>query len=76
MKGVVFNLLEQVVVREYGENVWDDLLDTAGTGGWSVDQSASRNRTTSGNAPATNVQLWPPVSCSYDAGTWAVTNCS
>jgi hypothetical protein len=33
MKGVVFNLLEQVVVREYGENVWDDLLDTAGLAG-------------------------------------------
>ena len=30
MKGVVFNLLEQVVVREYGENVWDDLLDATG----------------------------------------------
>ena len=33
MKGVVFNLLEQVVVREYGENVWDDLLDATGLGG-------------------------------------------
>lgn len=33
MKGVVFNLLEQVVVREYGENVWDDLLDDAGLAG-------------------------------------------
>lgn len=29
MKGIVFNLLEQVVSREYGEDVWDDLLDTA-----------------------------------------------
>ena len=27
MKGVEFNLLEQVVVRKYGETVWDDLLD-------------------------------------------------
>lgn len=27
MKGVVFNLLEQVVVRKYGEAVWDSLLD-------------------------------------------------
>jgi hypothetical protein len=27
MKGVVFNLLEQAVVRKYGEQVWDDLLD-------------------------------------------------
>jgi hypothetical protein len=29
MKGVVFNLLEQVVVQKYGETVWDDLLDAA-----------------------------------------------
>ena len=27
MKGVVFNLLERVVVNKYGEAVWDDLLD-------------------------------------------------
>ena len=27
MKGVVFNLLEQVVVHKYGDQVWDDLLD-------------------------------------------------
>ena len=27
MKGVVFNLLEQVVVKKYGETTWDDLLD-------------------------------------------------
>lgn len=33
MKGVVFNLLEQVVVREYGENVWEDLLDATGLSG-------------------------------------------
>lgn len=29
MKGVVFNLLEEAVVREYGIDVWDDLLDDA-----------------------------------------------
>jgi len=27
MKGVVFNLLERVVVNKYGEAVWDQLLD-------------------------------------------------
>lgn len=29
MKGIVFNLLEQVVTRDYGENTWDDLLSSA-----------------------------------------------
>jgi hypothetical protein len=29
MKGIVFNLLEEVVRREYGEDVWDQLLDAA-----------------------------------------------
>ena len=33
MKGVVFNLLEQVVVGKYGESVWDDLLDATGLSG-------------------------------------------
>lgn len=33
MKGVVFNLLEEVVTREYGEDVWDDLLEAAGLEG-------------------------------------------
>ena len=27
MKGIVFNLLEAVVRRDYGEDAWDDLLD-------------------------------------------------
>lgn len=27
MKGIVFNLLEEIVIREYGEDTWDDLLD-------------------------------------------------
>ncbi len=27
MKGVVFNLLEEVVRRHHGEDLWDDLLD-------------------------------------------------
>ena len=29
MKGIVFNLLETVVVREYGEDAWEQLLDRA-----------------------------------------------
>ena len=33
MKGVVFNLLEQLVSRDYGEDTWDDLLDEAGLDG-------------------------------------------
>lgn len=33
MKGVVFNLLETVVTRHHGAEVWDDLLDAAGLDG-------------------------------------------
>jgi hypothetical protein len=33
MKGVVFNLLEESVRREFGEEVWEDLLDEAGLSG-------------------------------------------
>lgn len=33
MKGIVFNLLEQVVVDEHGEDVWEALLDQAGVSG-------------------------------------------
>ena len=33
MKGIVFNLFEEVVVDEYGEDCWDDLLDAAGLAG-------------------------------------------
>ncbi len=29
MKGIVFNLLEQVVTREHGEETWDALLEAA-----------------------------------------------
>ena len=29
MKGVIFNLLEQVVVQEHGEDAWDALLESA-----------------------------------------------
>jgi len=33
MKGVVFNLLEEVVRRSHGEDTWDALLDQAGLAG-------------------------------------------
>jgi hypothetical protein len=33
MKGVIFNLLEQLVTDSRGEEEWDDLLDTAGLDG-------------------------------------------
>jgi hypothetical protein len=33
MKGVVFNLLQQVVTDAYGADAWDDLLDAAGVSG-------------------------------------------
>jgi len=33
MKGIVFNLLQQVVSDELGEDVWDSLLDTTGLDG-------------------------------------------
>ncbi|MGQ0810429.1 MAG: heme NO-binding domain-containing protein [Nitrospiraceae bacterium] len=33
MKGIVFNLLEELVRREHGENTWDALLESAGLDG-------------------------------------------
>ncbi|MGI8461296.1 MAG: heme NO-binding domain-containing protein [Solirubrobacterales bacterium] len=33
MKGIVFNLLEEVVVRDHGEMAWEAVLDSAGAGG-------------------------------------------
>ena len=33
MKGIIFNLLEEVVTDTYGEQVWDSLLDTTGLPG-------------------------------------------
>lgn len=33
MKGIVFNLLEEIVVREHDESTWDLLLDEAGVDG-------------------------------------------
>ena len=33
MKGIIFNLLEEVVANRYGEDVWDSLLSDAGVDG-------------------------------------------
>ena len=33
MKGIIFNLLETIVVREHGEETWDTLLDDTGLDG-------------------------------------------
>jgi hypothetical protein len=33
MKGIVFNLLEHVAVRTYGDEAWDDVLAAAGVDG-------------------------------------------
>lgn len=33
MKGIVFSLLEECVVGEYGEDTWDSLLESAGLDG-------------------------------------------
>ena len=33
MKGIVFNLFEEVVRREHGEDAWDDLIDEADVAG-------------------------------------------
>jgi len=33
VKGVIFNLLEEIIRREHGEAAWDDLLEAAGLDG-------------------------------------------
>jgi hypothetical protein len=33
VKGILFNLLEEVVVQEYGEDTWDEILDAAAPDG-------------------------------------------
>src|SRR5437879_12104481 len=33
MKGVIFNLLQEVVTRAHGEDVWDSMLDASGLAG-------------------------------------------
>lgn len=33
MKGIIFNLLEEVVTRDQGEDAWDALLDSTGMSG-------------------------------------------
>jgi len=33
LKGVAYNILQEVVSRDYGEDTWDDLLERAGLDG-------------------------------------------
>ena len=33
MKGIIFNLAEDVIAERFGEDIWDQLLDTAGVDG-------------------------------------------
>jgi hypothetical protein len=33
LKGIIFNLFEQVITHQHGEDVWDDVLDAAGLEG-------------------------------------------
>jgi hypothetical protein len=33
VKGIIFNLLEEVITAEHGADAWDDLLDAAGSDG-------------------------------------------
>ena len=33
MKGIVVNLLERLVARDFGEDTWDELLDASGLDG-------------------------------------------
>ena len=33
MKGIIFNLVEKIIVENYNEDTWDDLLDSAGLDG-------------------------------------------
>jgi len=37
MKGIVFDILERLVIRDHGEDAWDDILEDAGVeGGWTT----------------------------------------
>lgn len=33
MKGIIFNLLQEAVTRQFGPDAWDDLIDAAGVDG-------------------------------------------
>ncbi len=33
MKGIIFNLLEEIVTAQFGEKAWDEILDSAGVDG-------------------------------------------
>src|SRR5438876_5795813 len=67
MKGIVFNLFEQVVTEELGEDAWDDLLEAAGLEGAYTslgsypDSELGRlaaAAASSGSSPPDEVVLW------------------
>ena len=45
MKGIIFNLAEEVVVREHGDDVWDAVLEGAGVTGSYTTSATTRTRT-------------------------------
>lgn len=61
MKGIVFNVLEDVVVSNYGEATWDDLLEVAGSSGvyTSLGSYADEQMTALVQAAAQALQLTP-----------------
>lgn len=63
MKGVVFNLLEEAVTREFGEEVWEDLLDDAGLPGsyTSLGNYSDEEIDALVSAAATRLSMSPPA---------------
>lgn len=55
MKGIVFNLLEQVVSDHYGADTWDSLVDAANVGG---------SYTSLGNYPDSEMEALVAAACS------------
>jgi hypothetical protein len=67
MKGIVFNLFEEVVRRTYGEDTWDDLLDAANLGGSYTSLGSYDDRDLFRLADAASQRLKMPT---YDVVRW------
>jgi hypothetical protein len=67
MKGIVFNLFEEVVRRTYGEDTWDDLLDAANLGGSYTSLGSYDDRDLFRLADAASERLNMPT---YDVVRW------
>lgn len=59
MKGIIFNLAEEVVSDAYGPDTWDDLLDA-----WGVDGAY----TSLGNYPDDDLHRLVAAGCSRPRG--------